>query len=153
MGVSQNHSSYCRNPLLIKEHVLCPAEAYSLCSERQSLSRIPRVVRIGPDFQFPYLISPAHEGGKVAGNFRFNGFDFSFIHIAGTSVDGKVFALTYYRFVRHIYFFLFLADADFGAAGNAALAHASCNYRCVGGHAAPCCQNSFCSYHAGQILG
>ncbi len=61
----EDHALHGRQPLLLEEHVLGPAQADALRPEGSGTLGVARVVRVGPDLQAPDLIGPGQERGQV----------------------------------------------------------------------------------------
>ncbi len=94
-GGVEDHALHGRQPLLLEEHVLRPAQPDALRPEGAGPLGVARVIRVGPDLQAPDLIGPGQERGQVVLvlEARLDGRQLAGEDLAGGAVDADHVAL------------------------------------------------------------
>ena len=116
------------------------------------LSGVAGVVGVGADLQLAGGVSPAHEAAEIAGDGGFHGGDGFAVDLAGGAVQGDPVAFVDRSWPPRVEVLLFVVHLDFGAAGDAAGAHAAGNNGRVRGHAAAHGQDTLRGDHALDVL-
>src|SRR5580704_9437843 len=143
----QNHLAHGADAVLVEEHVLGAAEPDTLGAEFDRGTRIGRRVGIGAHFQRADAIGPFHQGGEFAGQRRLLHRHPAGEHLPARAVDGEDIAFLE-RHAAGGHGLCAIIDAQGAGAGDARLAHAAGDHRCVRGHAAARGQNALGGVHA-----
>src|ERR1035438_774810 len=119
-----------------KEHVLCAAETDAFGSELPCLRGIPRDVGVGADAQSADRINPGHELDQIRiVRLGIKRFELACNYTARGAVEREPIAFLE-GVALDAKFLLGFVNGAVACAGNAALAHAAGNNRCVRSHAA-----------------
>ncbi|OQA26342.1 MAG: hypothetical protein BWY58_01095 [Chloroflexi bacterium ADurb.Bin344] len=129
----QNHPLDDRQPFGFKEHMLRPAQADSFGSECPGAARVPRIIRIRPNFQIGDFVSPTQKGVQI-GHFidvRNNHIHFSCIHLASCTIYRNPIAFMQHQ-IPGSYRFSFQIDFQRRSADHTGNTELSGNNRCMG---------------------
>ncbi len=135
----------------VEEHMLSTDKTDTFSSEFNSSSGICRRIGIGSDMESAALISPAHEGCKVAGNLSRNLLHFTSVDSTGCAIDRDCILLCE-CFTIDGKCLVFLIDLQFTASGYTAGTHTTCNNSCMGCHTTADSDNCLGSSHTLDIL-
>mmetsp|Transcript_26972 Transcript_26972/g.58961 ORF Transcript_26972/g.58961 Transcript_26972/m.58961 type:complete len:401 (+) Transcript_26972:1568-2770(+) len=153
LALRHNHPPHSRNALLTgKEHVLSAAQADALRTKLPRLSCVLRRVCVGQHPQPAPLIHPLHKGPQVARQLGGGQGLLAADDLSRAAIEGYEVALADLRAVdaRHL---VVLVHLQVLHAGDAGLAPASCNHRCMASHAAQLAQHPLTAVHALHVLG
>lgn len=151
--LGEDHLPHRGDPIRLEEHVLGAAEADPLGAELAGHPRIVGGVGIGSHLQLAEAVHPLHQGAEVPGKLRRNCRHLAEHHLAGGAVQGDDIPLLDHLPLGGGELAPGVIDLDVAAAGNAALAHAPCDHRRVGGHAAAGREDPLGRVHAVDVLG
>ncbi len=85
--LSDNHLAEGEDTVSFKEHMLSTTKANTFGAEFDCFFSVTDGVGICADLERTNLIGPAHDGGKVAGKFSFNGSNLPFVDNTAGSVQ------------------------------------------------------------------
>ncbi len=132
------HLSDCLDAILGKKHMLCTAQAYSLCTHVDCILQVGRIIRIGKHHKPSGLIRPAHKPLKVRIFIGIRKLNLSVIDVAARAVKRDIITFSVLLAVYGkclslvVYCYLIIIAAAAYTAGS----HASGHNRRMTGHAA-----------------
>ena len=138
--------------VLVKEHVLGPAQADALSAELPGLGGVVGGVGIGADLETAIFVGPAHDPAELAADGGVHRGDGPGIDAAGGAIQGDPVAL-FVGLAGEDELLVFLVHLDVAAARDTTLAHAPGHHGGVGGHAAANGQDALGGLHALDVLG
>ena len=147
----QNHFAHRLDFLTFEEHVFRTAQTDAHCPEVTCHLCIVRRIGIGAYLQFRIFIGQLHQFGKITGQLGGLRFHFSFVNLAGTTVQRDEIAFFQHNAV-HLYRACLVVDVQRSRTGYTALTHAASHNGSVRSHTATCGQDAFGNGHACQIF-
>ena len=147
----QNHFAHRLDFLTFEEHVFRTAQTDAHCPEVTCHLCIVRRIGIGAYLQFRIFIGQLHQFGKITGQLGGLRFHFSFVNLAGTTVQRDEVAFFQHNAV-HLYRACLVVDVQRSRTGYAALTHAASHNGSVRSHTATCGQDAFGNGHTRQIF-
>ena len=160
--VREDHLAHRRDPLLLEEHVLRPAQADPLRPEASGDARVERRVRVGAHLHRPRLVGPDHQLAELAAERRAHGRHRALVEVAGAAVDRDDVALAQRHRVggaaalvvdRDGHRLRRVVDRDGAHARDARLAHPTRDDRGVARHASARREDPAGRLHPVDVLG
>ena len=150
--VCENHFANGLDAVAFEEHVLCAAEADSLCSEVACLLSITRCVGVSAYQSLGVFVGEIHDSAEVTTEFRFCCRHLTVVNVSCATVEGNPVAFVV-NLTAHFHGLGLVVDFDFAGTGDAAFAHTASHHSCVACHAAAHCEDALSHCHAAKVFG